>query len=79
MPKMAGEELLEKIRTNHLFKDIVVCIMTSTIGDEEGLNLNLIPATFFILKPVDTDKFITMIKQAVTYLPEDIRGLPESC
>lgn len=75
MPLMGGREVLKNIRSNDNYKNIVVCIMTSSLSEANDLNLEAIPATFYILKPVDVDKFLELIDKAITNLPDDWQSI----
>ena len=75
MPLMDGREVLKSIRSNDNYKNIVVCIMTSSLSEANDLNLEAIPATFYILKPVDVDKFLELIDKAITYLPDEWQSI----
>ena len=68
MPKMTGQEVLKKVRSDERFDSIIIGIMTSTESDAEKLNLDVSGCTFYIVKPVDVEKFLALMIQTESYL-----------
>lgn len=73
--KMDGREILKVIRKDPKFSDKLVCLMTFTESEAEALNVENQEATFYILKPVDVEKFLSLLKKAENYLPEELKIL----
>ena len=73
LPTMDGWTVLKEIRSDSKFKDNLICLMTSTESDAEYFNLEKQNAIFFVLKPVDVEKFLNLITKAEEYLPEELR------
>lgn len=75
MPKMTGFEVLEEVRSDKNMDKLIIGIMTSNESESERLNLDVNGPTFYIVKPVDVDKFIYLMHKAESYLEQDLRSL----
>ena len=75
MPKMDGLEVLKEIRSDERFCDNLVCFMTSSESEADALNLEKKDGTFYILKPVDVDNFLSLLVKAEEFLPEELKIL----
>lgn len=65
MPKMTGLEMLEVIRKNKKYNDIIVIMFTS-LTDKEYLKKSFeLGANDFINKPIDEIEFVSRLKAAV--------------
>ncbi len=73
MPRMGGRETLEEIRKDHTLANLVVCVMTSTVDEALSMNIDLMPYTFYMNKPIDAEKFLELMHKAESYLPEEVR------
>jgi chemotaxis family two-component system response regulator Rcp1 len=62
LPRMDGRELLANIKTDPNLRRIPVVILTTSKAEEDILMTYDLHANCFITKPVDMDKFITVIK-----------------
>ena len=57
MPKVSGMEVLEKVKSDPLFKSIPVVILTSSKEDPDIKRCYELGANSYIVKPVDSDNF----------------------
>ena len=73
MPRMNGNETLQAIRSESQFEKLVVGLMSSNNLEDERLNIDVSGPTFYIIKPVDVDKFLELMHKAESYLDEDLR------
>lgn len=73
MPRMNGNETLQAIRSESQFENLIVGIMSSNNLEDERLNIDVSGPTFYIIKPVDVDKFLELMHKAESYLDEDLR------
>jgi two-component system response regulator len=67
MPKVSGIEVLEKIKSDPLFKSIPVVILTSSKEDPDIKKCYTLGANSYIVKPVESDNFFQTIKELGMY------------
>ena len=67
MPKMTGMQVLEKVKSDPVFKSIPVVILTSSNEDPDIAKCYELGANSYIVKPVDSDKFFSAIKEIGLY------------
>src|SRR3989454_6835047 len=62
MPKKDGREVLEEIKQDPQLKCIPVVVLTTSKAEEDVLKTYGLHANCYVTKPVDLDKFITVVK-----------------
>ena len=62
LPKLNGRELLALIKQDDSLKRIPVVVLTTSEAETDVLRVYDLNANCYITKPVDLDKFITVIK-----------------
>ena len=62
LPRMDGRELLAIIKQDEHLKRIPVVVLTTSEAEADVLRVYDLNANCYITKPVDLDKFITVIK-----------------
>ena len=62
LPRMDGRELLAIIKQDEKLKRIPVVVLTTSEAEADVLRVYDLNANCYITKPVDLDKFITVIK-----------------
>jgi CheY-like chemotaxis protein len=62
LPRMDGRELLAIIKQDDNLKRIPVVVLTTSEAEADVLRVYDLNANCYITKPVDLDKFITVIK-----------------
>ena len=62
LPKLNGRELLAIIKQDDSLKRIPVVVLTTSEAETDVLRVYDLNANCYITKPVDLDKFITVIK-----------------
>jgi two-component system, chemotaxis family, response regulator Rcp1 len=62
LPRMDGRELLAKIKTDPAQRRIPVVILTTSKAEEDIIKSYDLHANCYITKPVDLDKFITVVR-----------------
>lgn len=68
MPKVSGVEVLKQIKGDEELKKIPVIMVTTTDDPREVDHCHSLGCSNYIVKPVDSDKFITAIKQLGLFL-----------
>lgn len=61
LPRVTGQEVLEKIKNDTFFAKTPVIVLTTSKADEDILKSYALHANCFITKPADFDQFIQVI------------------
>lgn len=72
LPKKDGREVLAEVKADDSLRSIPVVIMTNSDDEEDRLQSELLGVDCFITKPVDTDKFLSVVRQLKRYLHADL-------
>jgi len=67
MPKVSGMEVLEKLKSDPIFRSIPIVILTSSKEDPDIQKCYDLGANTYITKPVDSDNFFIVIKEIGLY------------
>jgi two-component system, chemotaxis family, response regulator Rcp1 len=62
LPKMDGREVLQAVKTDADLKRIPVVVLTTSKAEEDVLRTYSLHANCYVTKPVDLEKFITVVK-----------------
>jgi CheY-like chemotaxis protein len=63
LPKRDGREVLAEIKQHEDLRRIPVVVLTTSDADEDILRSYQLHANAYVTKPVDFDRFITVVKQ----------------
>jgi two-component system, chemotaxis family, response regulator Rcp1 len=77
MPKKDGREVLSEIKADDRLKHIPVVILTTSKAEEDVLRSYNLHANCYVTKPVDLDKFISVV-QAIDRFWLTVVTLPTS-
>ena len=69
LPRMGGQEFLDKMRTENDFEKIPVCVLTGAASDLEFADVSKINAACFLVKPIDPNEFAKMTKDLKVWNP----------
>jgi len=76
MPRKNGREVLKEMKQDPKLKAIPVVILTTSSADEDILRSYDLQAAAYVVKPVDFNRFVSVVKaidsfwfNAVSYLP----------
>jgi CheY-like chemotaxis protein len=73
LPKKSGIEVLSAIREHYDLRRIPVVILTASDADDDKLNCEMLDVQHYIKKPVNLEKFLTVVRQLKKYLlAEDV-------
>ena len=72
LPKKDGREVLSEIKLDADLKAIPVVVMTSSDDEEDRAQSEFLGVDSFITKPVDLEKFLTVVRQLKRYLHADL-------
>lgn len=67
LPKVSGQEVLEKLKSDPLTKGIPVVVMTSSKEDKDIDRVYALGASSYIVKPVDFMKFAEAVAEVGHY------------
>jgi CheY-like chemotaxis protein len=63
LPRRDGREVLAEIKTDDDLRQIPVVVLTTSQADEDILSSYQLHANAYVTKPVDFEKFITVVRQ----------------
>jgi two-component system response regulator len=63
LPRKAGHEVLEEIKSDADLQRIPVVVLTSSDAEEDILRSYELHANAYVTKPVDFDRFLTVVRQ----------------
>lgn len=72
LPKKDGREVLQEIKGDPNLSGIPVVIMTSSDDEEDRMQSEMLGVDSFITKPVDMEKFISVVRQLKRFLHADL-------
>ena len=67
MPKMNGKEVLERVKVDENLREIPVIVLTTSEAEGDVLASYDLRANSYIVKPVDLDGFLEMVKALVRF------------
>jgi CheY-like chemotaxis protein len=76
LPRKDGREVLAEVKSDNNLKRIPVVIMTISRAEEDILKSYNLHANCYVVKPIDFDKFIDVVK-AIEYFWISIVTLPK--
>ena len=72
LPKKSGMEVLADIRGDLTLKDIPVVVLTASEAGEDRVKCQLMDVDSFIHKPVNLEKFLSVVKQLKRFWLDDV-------
>ncbi len=72
LPKKDGLEVLGEIRADEHLRTIAVVVLSASEDEESQLGAQMLGVDSFITKPVDLDKFLSVVKQLKRYWHSDL-------
>lgn len=73
MPKMAGGEVLRRIKADEGFKTIPVVALTTSDAEEDVIAVYGLGASSYVTKPPSFDDFVELIRKVRNYWFETVR------
>ena len=67
LPKMDGREVLEKLKLEEDLKRIPVIILSTSNNDADVIKTYDLHANCYIVKPLDLDKFLSVVRSIETF------------
>ena len=72
LPKVDGLHVLEEVKSLEGLKSIPVVIMTASVDPEERQKAEDLQVASYVVKPVDLDKFLILVKELKDYWQSDL-------
>jgi len=72
LPKLDGRQVLAHVKASDDLKSLPVVIMTSSDDEEDRVQSELLGVDGFIIKPVDLDKFIQVVRQLRRFMHAEV-------
>jgi CheY-like chemotaxis protein len=72
LPKKDGREVMAEIKADDVLRSIPVVVMTNSDDEEDRLQSESLGVDSFITKPVDTEKFLSVVRQLRRYLHAEV-------
>ncbi len=73
LPKKDGREVLKEIKEDAELRQIPVVILTTSQAEQDIVRGYLLGANAFIVKPVDLEKFFTVVKSIANFWLEVVK------
>jgi two-component system response regulator len=67
LPRLDGIEALRQIKADPMLKSIPVAMLTTSLGEQEMVESYSCGANSYIIKPVDFEQFVKVIKDLKLY------------
>ena len=67
MPRMTGQEVLVELSADERLRDIPIIILTTSADEKEILDMYKLKCSSYIVKPVDFDEFLRLIRVLAEY------------
>ena len=72
LPKLDGRQVLARVKASDELKSLPIVIMTSSDDEEDRVQSELLGVDGFIIKPVDLEKFIQVVRQLRRFLHSEV-------
>ncbi|KCZ71462.1 response regulator with CheY-like receiver domain and winged-helix DNA-binding domain [Candidatus Methanoperedens nitroreducens] len=67
LPRKSGQEVLEEIKNDPDLKRVPVVVLTVSSAEKDILKSYNLHANCYIIKPIDLDQFIAIVKQVIEF------------
>jgi len=78
LPRRDGREVLEEIKGDEDLRRIPVVVLTTSAADEDIMRSYNLHANAYVTKPVDFDRFITVVRQIDEFFVSVVRLPPRA-
>lgn len=72
LPGFDGRGVLRTIATDFMLKTIPVVVMTASMQHEDRMRSEALNVAGYMVKPVDVDKFVALVRQLIDYWDSDV-------
>jgi CheY-like chemotaxis protein len=76
LPRRDGREVLAEIKNDTVLRQIPVVVLTTSQADEDVLRSYQLHANAYVTKPVDFDRFVSVVKQIDDFFISVVRLPP---
>ncbi len=78
LPKVDGRRVLTDIKSDYELNSIPVVVLTGSMDDEDRVRSQCLDVEGYMVKPVDLEKFLTLVRELNSYWLDDVI-LPQVC
>ena len=78
LPRRDGREVLAEIKSDQDLRQIPVVVLTTSAADEDIVRSYSLHANAYVTKPVDFDRFISVIRQIDEFFVSVVRLPPRA-
>jgi CheY-like chemotaxis protein len=78
LPRVDGREVLAKIKEDENLRSIPVVVLTTSQADEDILRSYSLHANAYVTKPVDFERFITVVRQIDEFFVSVVKLPPKA-
>jgi CheY-like chemotaxis protein len=76
LPRRDGREVLAEIKSDQALRHIPVVVLTTSQADEDILSSYALHANAYVTKPVDFDRFISVVRQIDSFFVSVVKLPP---
>ena len=73
LPRRDGRQVLEEIKSDQSLRQIPVVVLTTSQADEDILRSYALHANAYVTKPVDFERFISVVRQIDEFFVEVVK------
>lgn len=73
LPRMSGREVLAAIKADESLRHIPVVVLTTSEAEEDVLSSYSLHANAYVTKPVDFERFLTVVRQIDQFFVSVVR------
>jgi two-component system response regulator len=73
LPRMDGREVLQEIKSDEALASIPVVVLTTSEAEEDVLRSYTLHANAYVTKPVDFERFISVVRQIDDFFVSVVR------
>jgi CheY-like chemotaxis protein len=73
LPRKDGREVLEEVKTDEVLRTIPIVVLTTSEAEEDVLRSYQLHANAYVTKPVDFDRFVSIVRQIDDFFVSVVR------
>ena len=77
LPKIDGREVLDRVKSDEVFRRIPVVVLTSSAAEQDIIKTYDLHANSYVVKPIDLDQFVNVVN-AVENFWFSVVALPQN-
>jgi CheY-like chemotaxis protein len=73
LPRKDGREVLEEVKSDEVLRTIPIVVLTTSEAEEDVLRSYQLHANAYVTKPVDFDRFVSIVRQIDDFFVSVVR------